>query len=147
MADRSIVQNLCEKKTVYAPLPTGSIIMNTAVKALRQPVVLLTRTDAAASGSQDAPSPSKGCLNLPAPAEPTDSLFRICGEVGAQQGLDVEIAPLAGGQYPLKATASNPMLRQSTGSKAPSTMHFPLPYRSVVVIVLHAVTGSSRAKG
>jgi hypothetical protein len=31
MADRSIAQNLCEKKTVYAPLPTGSIIMNTAV--------------------------------------------------------------------------------------------------------------------
>jgi hypothetical protein len=31
MADRSIAQNLCEKKTVYAPLPTGSIVMNTAV--------------------------------------------------------------------------------------------------------------------
>src|SRR5215217_2453079 len=85
----------------------------------------------------------KSGLHLPAPHEPGDDPLGVCVEIGAQQGLSLEVLSGSRIRTQRNGTGGSPVLYQSAVAEATSTVRsFPL-YQSETVMDVQVVAGSS----
>jgi hypothetical protein len=93
--------------------------------------------------SQMPPHLLEGYLELPTRDEPREDLLRIGVEVGAEEGLGLELSPWVWINTQRTGTANKPVEYHTAVSEVISTMRSVSPYQLASVVGFQTVVGSS----